>query len=63
MSLEKQDFALFGQWLRKSSIPAGAILEGGYSDELPQLIDAFLSTWATEGTLPKSFGKGSARSE
>jgi len=63
MSLEKEDFALFGQWLRESSIPAGAILEGGYSDELPQLIDAFLSTWATEGTLPKSFGKGSARSE
>lgn len=45
MSLELEDFALFGQWLRESSIPAGAILEGGYSDELPQLIDVFLSAW------------------
>ena len=45
MSLEVDDFALFGQWLRESGIPAGAILEGGYSDELPQLIDAFLSAW------------------
>jgi acetoin utilization deacetylase AcuC-like enzyme len=46
MSLEPEDFALFGRWLRESSVPAGAILEGGYSDELPQLIDAFLSAWA-----------------
>jgi acetoin utilization deacetylase AcuC-like enzyme len=45
MSLEPEDFALFGQWLRESSLPAGAILEGGYSDELPQLIDAFLVAW------------------
>ena len=46
MSLEIDDFALFGKWLRESSVPAGAILEGGYSDDLPQLIDAFLCTWA-----------------
>lgn len=46
MSLELADFALFGQWLRESSIPAGAILEGGYSGDLPQLIDIFLSAWA-----------------
>lgn len=45
MSLEPDDFALFGQWLRESSIPAGAILEGGYSDKLPRLIDAFLTAW------------------
>jgi acetoin utilization deacetylase AcuC-like enzyme len=45
MSLAAEDFALFGQWLRESGIPAGAILEGGYSDELPQLIDAFLTAW------------------
>jgi acetoin utilization deacetylase AcuC-like enzyme len=45
MSLERDDFALFGQWLQQSSLPAGAILEGGYSDELPQLIDAFLVAW------------------
>jgi acetoin utilization deacetylase AcuC-like enzyme len=46
MSLESEDFALFGQWLRESSLPAGAILEGGYSDELPELIDTFLHAWA-----------------
>ena len=45
MSLEQEDFALFGQWLCETEIPAGAILEGGYSDELPQLMDAFLSAW------------------
>jgi len=45
MSLAGEDFAFFGQWLRESDIPAGAILEGGYSDELPQLIDAFLTAW------------------
>jgi acetoin utilization deacetylase AcuC-like enzyme len=48
MSLEQEDFGLFGQWLRESSIPAGALLEGGYSDELPELIDVFLSAWAGE---------------
>jgi acetoin utilization deacetylase AcuC-like enzyme len=46
MSLAMEDFALFGQWLRECSLPAGAILEGGYSDELPQLLDAFLSAWS-----------------
>jgi hypothetical protein len=45
MSLASEDFALFGEWLRESAIPAGAILEGGYSDELPQLIGAFLTAW------------------
>ncbi len=45
MSLEAEDFALFGQWLRESALPAGAILEGGYSDQLPHLIAAFLAAW------------------
>jgi acetoin utilization deacetylase AcuC-like enzyme len=45
MTLEAEDFAAFGEWLRKIDIPAGAILEGGYSDDLPELIDAFLSAW------------------
>jgi acetoin utilization deacetylase AcuC-like enzyme len=46
MTLEPEDFATFGQWLRETEIPAGAILEGGYSDDLPELIDAFLSEWS-----------------
>jgi acetoin utilization deacetylase AcuC-like enzyme len=46
MTLETEDFAAFGEWLRKIDIPVGAILEGGYSDDLPELIDAFLTSWA-----------------
>lgn len=45
MTLEREDFATFGKWLRECDVPAGAILEGGYSDELPDLIDAFLTSW------------------
>jgi acetoin utilization deacetylase AcuC-like enzyme len=46
MTLELEDFATFGKWLADVDIPAAVILEGGYSDELPELIDAFLSAWA-----------------
>jgi acetoin utilization deacetylase AcuC-like enzyme len=45
MTLEQEDFAELGRWLRESSLPAAAILEGGYSPDLPQLIDAFLTAW------------------
>ena len=45
MTLEPEDFATFGQWVKETQIPTGAILEGGYSDELPELIDAFLTAW------------------
>ncbi|MFL6583459.1 MAG: histone deacetylase family protein [Chthoniobacterales bacterium] len=45
MSLEPEDFAVFGNWLRDVQIPTAAILEGGYSDELPHLIDVFLTAW------------------
>jgi len=58
MTLETEDFAAFGNWLRNidspsrssrvAGIPVGAILEGGYSDDLPELIDAFLTSWAGE---------------
>lgn len=46
MSLELEDFATFGTWLRELPLPVAAILEGGYSDELPELIDTFLSAWS-----------------
>ena len=46
MTLEQEDFATFGKWLRKIDIPVAAILEGGYSDDLPELIDAFLTSWS-----------------
>lgn len=45
MSLETEDFAELGRWLHQGTAPAAAILEGGYSDDLPLLIDAFLSSW------------------
>jgi len=43
LTLEAEDFAGFGEWLHQIEIPVAAILEGGYSDDLPELIDAFLS--------------------
>src|SRR6266850_3794975 len=46
MTLEQEDFATFGAWLRKIDIPVAAILEGGYSDDLPDIIDAFLTSWS-----------------
>jgi acetoin utilization deacetylase AcuC-like enzyme len=45
MTLEHEDFAEFGEWLSKIDIPVAVVLEGGYSDELPELIDAFLTAW------------------
>jgi acetoin utilization deacetylase AcuC-like enzyme len=46
MTLQTEDFASLGTWLRESRLPAAAILEGGYSRDLPVLIDSFLSAWA-----------------
>jgi len=46
MTLEQEDFTSFGDWLREIDIPVAAILEGGYSEDLPELIDAFLTSWA-----------------
>ncbi len=49
MTLEQEDFAELGAWLRQAALPAAALLEGGYSDDLPQLIEAFLAAWAAPG--------------
>lgn len=43
MRLEPEDFLMCGQLLRSSQLPTASILEGGYSDQLPELIDAYLS--------------------
>ena len=48
LTLEPEDFATFGEWLRRIDIPVSAILEGGYSSELPELIDAFLTAWTSK---------------
>jgi acetoin utilization deacetylase AcuC-like enzyme len=45
MTLEREDFAALGAWLRETGLPAAALLEGGYHEDLPLLIDAFLSAW------------------
>ncbi|MFI5336347.1 MAG: histone deacetylase family protein [Opitutales bacterium] len=45
LSLEREDFAELGRWLRTGGLPVAAVLEGGYSDDLPLLIDDFLSAW------------------
>ncbi len=45
MTLEREDFATLGKWTADLKIPVAAVLEGGYSDELPELIDAFLTEW------------------
>lgn len=50
MTLEQDDFATLGRWLREGGRPAAALLEGGYSEDLPLLIDAFLSAWEKDGS-------------
>jgi len=53
MTLEREDFATLGLWLAEirahHAIPTSALLEGGYSDDLPLLVEAFLSTWDNSG--------------
>jgi acetoin utilization deacetylase AcuC-like enzyme len=48
MTLEREDFATFGEFLRKSDTRTAVILEGGYSEDLPELIDAFLTAWTSK---------------
>jgi acetoin utilization deacetylase AcuC-like enzyme len=45
LTLEREDFAILGGWLNKIDISVAVALEGGYSDDLPELIDAFLTAW------------------
>jgi len=45
MTLEKTDFATLGSWLPEAACPVAAVLEGGYSSDLPELVDAFLAHW------------------
>ena len=41
-TLEAEDFHWLGQALRQLSVPMFSLLEGGYSDDLPELIFAYL---------------------
>ena len=40
-TLEAEDYYWLGQSLRKLSVPIFSLLEGGYSDDLPELILAY----------------------
>jgi acetoin utilization deacetylase AcuC-like enzyme len=42
-TLEVEDFHWLGQSIRGLGVPAFSLLEGGYSDELPELIFAYLN--------------------
>ena len=46
LTLEREDFAILGKWLGDIKVPVAVALEGGYSNDLPELIDAFLTVWA-----------------
>jgi len=46
LALEAEDFAELGRWLHQADAPVAAVLEGGYSDDLPQLLESFLAAWA-----------------
>ena len=48
LRLEADHFYRFGTWLRETNISAAAVLEGGYSDELPELIAAFIRGWTAD---------------
>jgi acetoin utilization deacetylase AcuC-like enzyme len=45
-TLESEDFHWLGEAIRKLGVPAFSLLEGGYSDDLPDLILAYLKGWA-----------------
>ncbi len=47
------DFACLGRWVSESGLLAGAVLEGGYSSDLPLLVDTFLTAWSTPPPPPR----------
>ena len=44
-TLEAEDFHWLGQALHQLGIPAFSLLEGGYSNDLPKLVLAYLQGW------------------
>jgi acetoin utilization deacetylase AcuC-like enzyme len=48
MMLEHEDFRMLGEFLHQIDTPTAVILEGGYSEDLPELIDAFLTAWTSK---------------
>jgi acetoin utilization deacetylase AcuC-like enzyme len=56
--LEAEDFRWLGESLRKTGIPVFSVLEGGYSNDLPDLIFAYLKGVANAPPSPHPMGKG-----
>jgi acetoin utilization deacetylase AcuC-like enzyme len=46
MTLEQEHFANFGKRLKETGLATAAILEGGYSEDLPMLLETFLAEWS-----------------
>jgi acetoin utilization deacetylase AcuC-like enzyme len=46
MTLQREHFVDFGRQLKATGLPAAGALEGGYSTELPILVEAFLAAWS-----------------
>ena len=53
LTFEPADFGSLGRWVRESGLPTAAVLEGGYSADLPLLVDAFLSAWEALPAAPR----------
>ena len=45
LCLRRDDFITLGGWLHDADLPTAAILEGGYSKDLPVLLAGFLEGW------------------
>lgn len=45
LCLRRDDFITLGGWLHDADLPTAAVLEGGYSKDLPVLIAGFLEGW------------------
>lgn len=46
LTLEEADFGELGRLIRESGLHSAGILEGGYSRDLPTLVETFLDTWS-----------------
>ena len=45
LGLDKKDYRRIGKCLNGLNLPTFALLEGGYHDDLPFLIEEFLTGW------------------
>lgn len=45
LCLRRDDFITLGGWLHDADLPTAALLEGGYSKDLPVLIAGFIEGW------------------